>query len=160
MPDNDSLIKPASTPTLPSMPSLSSDIMTTPTQKSSFWKVLGGVAGVAGNIFAPGIGGVIGGMISRGSSSVGGSYSGTVAAQQMMSESDRTHIEMMQINSAMNSQQQRQNMDMLGQQQKNAMQLVGLQTQVGQQSQEFTTVSNLLKSRHDSEMTAVNNFKS
>jgi hypothetical protein len=31
---------------------------------------------------------------------------------------------------------------------------------VSMQAQEFTTVSNLMKTRHDSEMTAVNNIKS
>ena len=49
---------------------------------------------------------------------------------------------------------------MINQQQKSAMQMLGIQNQVSTQSQNFTTVSNLLKSRHDAEMSAVNNFKS
>ncbi len=49
---------------------------------------------------------------------------------------------------------------MLQQQQKQSMQMLSVQNQVSTQSQNFTTVSNLLKSRHDAEMSAVNNFKS
>lgn len=49
---------------------------------------------------------------------------------------------------------------MLQQQQRFSMQMLQVQQQVGSQSQEFTAVSNLLKARHDSEMSAVNNFKS
>jgi hypothetical protein len=49
---------------------------------------------------------------------------------------------------------------MIQQQQRFSMQLLNIQQQVGTQSQEFTAVSNLLKSRHDSEMSAVSNFKS
>ena len=41
-----------------------------------------------------------------------------------------------------------------------SMQLLQVQQQVSSQSQEFTSISNLLKARHDSEMSAVNNFKS
>lgn len=49
---------------------------------------------------------------------------------------------------------------MIQQQQRFSMQMLGIQQQVSTQSQEFTAVSNLLKARHDSEMSAVNNFKS
>lgn len=49
---------------------------------------------------------------------------------------------------------------MIQQQQKSSMQMLGIQHQVSTQGQEFTAVSNLLKARHDSEMSAVNNFKS
>lgn len=49
---------------------------------------------------------------------------------------------------------------MIQQQQKFSMQMLGIQHQVSTQGQEFTAVSNLLKARHDSEMSAVNNFKS
>lgn len=49
---------------------------------------------------------------------------------------------------------------MLQQQQKSSMQMLNIQQQVATQGQEFTAVSNLLKARHDSEMSAVNNFKS
>lgn len=49
---------------------------------------------------------------------------------------------------------------MIQQQQANSVKMLGIQHQVSNQSQEFTTVSNLLKARHDSEMSAVNNFKS
>lgn len=49
---------------------------------------------------------------------------------------------------------------MIQQQQRFSMQMIGIQQQVSNQSTEFTSVSNLLKARHDSEMSAVNNFKS
>ena len=49
---------------------------------------------------------------------------------------------------------------MLNNQMKQSMQLLSVQNRVQSQSQEFTTFSNLLKSKHDSEMSAVTNFKS
>jgi hypothetical protein len=49
---------------------------------------------------------------------------------------------------------------MIQQQQRSSMQMLQIQNQVSQQSQNFTSVSNLLKARHDAEMSAVNNFKS
>ncbi len=39
-------------------------------------------------------------------------------------------------------------------------QLIGVQMRVSEQTQQFAAVSNLLKAKHDGEMTAVNNFKS
>ncbi len=39
-------------------------------------------------------------------------------------------------------------------------QLLMVQQRIGRQSEEFAAITNLLKSRHDSEMQAVNNFKS
>lgn len=49
---------------------------------------------------------------------------------------------------------------MLQQQQMMSMQMLALQNRVQTQGQEFTTVSNLLKARHDGEMSVVHNFKS
>lgn len=49
---------------------------------------------------------------------------------------------------------------MLNKQMQQSMQLLAVQNRVQSQSQEFTTFSNLLKSKHDSEMSAVTNFKS
>lgn len=49
---------------------------------------------------------------------------------------------------------------MMNSQMRQSMQLLSVQNRVQSQSQEFTTMSNLLKSKHDSEMSAVNNFKS
>ncbi len=49
---------------------------------------------------------------------------------------------------------------MLNQQMQQSMQLLSVQNRVQSQTQEFSTMSNLLKSKHDSEMSAVNNFKS
>ena len=39
-------------------------------------------------------------------------------------------------------------------------QMIGVQMRVNDQTQQFTAVSNLLKARHDGEMSAVANFKS
>lgn len=50
--------------------------------------------------------------------------------------------------------------DMLMKQQVFSLQMLSVQNRVQTQTQEFTTVSNLLKARHDGEMSAVNNFKS
>ncbi len=49
---------------------------------------------------------------------------------------------------------------MLQQQQLMSMQMLAIQNRVQTQTQEFTTISNLLKARHDGEMSAVHNFKS
>lgn len=49
---------------------------------------------------------------------------------------------------------------MMAQQQMQSMQMLAVQNRVQSQTQEFTTVSNLLKARHDGEMSAVHNFKS
>jgi hypothetical protein len=40
------------------------------------------------------------------------------------------------------------------------MQLINVQMRVQEKSEQFSTVSNLLKSRHDGEMEAIRNFKS
>jgi hypothetical protein len=49
---------------------------------------------------------------------------------------------------------------MLAQSARQQTQLIGVQMRVNDQSQQFTAVSNLLKAKHDGEMTAVSNFKS
>jgi len=49
---------------------------------------------------------------------------------------------------------------MLAQSARQQTQLIGVQMRVSDQTQQFAAVSNLLKSKHDGEMTAVNNFKS
>ncbi len=40
------------------------------------------------------------------------------------------------------------------------MQMLEIQTKVQTQTQEFTTITNLLKARHDGEMSAIHNIKS
>jgi len=50
--------------------------------------------------------------------------------------------------------------EMLRQQQMMSMQLLAIQNRVQTQGQEFSTISNLLKARHDGEMSAIHNFKS
>lgn len=49
---------------------------------------------------------------------------------------------------------------MMNNQMQQSMQLLQVQNRVQSQGQQFTTFSNLLKSKHDSEMSAVANFKS
>ncbi|HEY0097482.1 MAG TPA: hypothetical protein VGB76_00895 [Pyrinomonadaceae bacterium] len=49
---------------------------------------------------------------------------------------------------------------MLNQQAQQSMQMLAVQNRVQSQTQEFTTVSNLLKAKHDGDMSAVHNFKS
>ena len=49
---------------------------------------------------------------------------------------------------------------MLQQSARQQTQLIGVQMRVSDQTQQFTAVSNLLKAKHDGEMSAVNNFKS
>ena len=49
---------------------------------------------------------------------------------------------------------------MLAQSARQQTQLLGVQIRVSDQTQQFTAVSNLLKAKHDGEMTAVSNFKS
>jgi len=48
---------------------------------------------------------------------------------------------------------------MLAQSARQQTQLLGVQMRVSDQTQQFTAVSNLLKAKHDGEMTAVSNFK-
>jgi hypothetical protein len=49
---------------------------------------------------------------------------------------------------------------MLAQSARQQTQLIGVQMRVSDQTQQFAAVSNLLKAKHDGEMTAVSNFKS
>ena len=48
----------------------------------------------------------------------------------------------------------------INQQMQQSMSLLSVQHQLQSQTEAFTTFSNLLKTKHDSEMTAINNFKS
>ena len=118
---------------------------------NKFLSILGGIAGGALNLVAPGIGSMVGNAIGGGSSF--GSY-GTLMEQQRQFE------EMQRYNQISSAVQQKQQNEMMNQQQKQSMQMLGMQNRVSMQSQEFATVSNLMKTRHDSEMTAVNNIKS
>ena len=153
MPD-DTLITPGRTQTLPPVTTVYPEIEVQ--QKSrepnKFLKVLGGIAGGALNFVAPGLGGILGNVIGGGGSSFG-SY-GALMEQQRQFE------EMQRYSQISNSLQQRQQSQMLNQQQQQSMQLLSVQHRASMQAQEFTTVSNLMKTRHDSEMSAVNNIKS
>ena len=121
-------------------------------EPNKFLRVLGGVASGALNFVAPGLGGILGSVIG-GSGSSFGSYAALM-------EQQRQFDEMQRYNQISNSLQQRQQQQMMNQQQQQSMQLLGVQHRASMQAQEFTTVSNLMKTRHDSEMSAVNNIKS
>lgn len=154
MPNGDPMTTPAGLPKLPSLPPSISDEVITQKQKkpNKFLQILGGITGGAANIIAPGVGTMIGNMIGGGGSPFG-SY-GNLYEQQRQFE------KMQQYNTTANMMQQQQQQAMMNQQQQQSFQLISMQTKVAQQTQEFSTISNLLKTRHDSEMTAVNNIKS
>ena len=151
---DDTLITPVKTETLPPVAAVypELDVQQKTREPNKFLKVLGGVASTALNFVAPGLGGILGNVIGGGGSSFG-SY-GALAEQQ------RQFDEMQRYSQMSNSLQQRQQSQMLNQQQQQSMQLLGVQHRASMQAQEFTTVSNLMKTRHDSEMSAVNNIKS
>lgn len=153
MPD-DTLITPVRTEPLPPVGKIypEIDIQQRTKEPNKFLRVLGGIASGALNFVAPGLGGILGNVIGGGGSSFG-SYAALMEQQRQFEEMQRYN----QISTAL---QQRQQNQMMNQQQQQSMQLLGVQHRVSMQAQEFTTVSNLLKTRHDSEMTAVNNIKS
>jgi outer membrane lipoprotein SlyB len=152
---DDTMITPVKTETLPPVATVFPEIevQQKTREPNKFLKVLGGIAGGALNFVAPGLGGILGNVIGGGSGSSFGSYTALM-------EQQRQFEEMQRYNQISSSLQQRQQNQMLNQQQQNSMQLISVQHRVGMQAQEFTTVSNLLKTRHDSEMSAVNNIKS
>jgi hypothetical protein len=152
--NNDPLIAPVNPDRLPPVNSVYPDAGLQQKVKTpnKFLSVLGSVAGGALNFVLPGLGGILGSVISGGGSNVG-SYVGLMDQQRQMQE-------MMQYNQGANMLNQQNQNQMLQQQQQQSMQLLAVQQRSSMQSQEFSTVSNLLKSRHDSEMTAVNNIKS
>lgn len=153
MPD-DTMITPLRTETLPPIGKVypEVDLQQKTKEPNKFLKVLGGIGSAALNFVAPGLGGILGNVIGGGGSSFG-SYTALM-------EQQRQFEEMQRYNQIATSLQQRQQNQMMNDQQKNSMQLISMQHRVGMQSQEFTTVSNLMKTRHDSEMSAVNNIKS
>jgi len=151
---DDTLITPVKTETLPPVATVypEIDVQQKTKEPNKFLKVLGGVASTALSFVAPGLGGILGNVIGGGGGSFG-SYSALM-------EQQRQFEEMQRYNQVSTSLQNRQQQQMLNQQQQNSMQLISVQHRVGMQAQEFTTVSNLMKTRHDSEMSAVNNIKS
>lgn len=151
---DDMMITPVKTETLPPVATVypELDAQKRAKEPNKFLKMLGGLATGALNFVAPGMGGIVGSLIG-GTGGSFGSY-GTLMEQQ------RQFDEMQRYSQISNSMQQRQQHQMMNQQQQQAMQLISVQHRVGMQAQEFTTVSNLMKTRHDSEMSAVNNIKS
>lgn len=152
--NNDPLIAPVSPDRLPPVSAVypETGLQEKAKTPNKFLSVLGSVAGGALNFVIPGLGGILGSIISGGGSNAG-SYVGLMDQQRQMQE-------MMQYTQTANMLQQQNQNQMLQQQQQQSMQLLAVQHRSSMQSQEFSTVSNLLKSRHDSEMTAVNNIKS
>lgn len=152
--NNDPLIAPVNPDRLPPVTAIypEAGLQEKVKTPNKFLQVLGGVAGGALNFVIPGLGGILGSIIGGGGSNAG-SYVSLMDQQRQMQE-------MMQYNQYANMLNQQNQNQMLQQQQQQSMQLLAVQNRASMQSQEFSTVSNLLKSRHDSEMTAVNNIKS
>lgn len=153
MPD-DTLITPVKTETLPPATKVypEIDLQQKTKEPNKFLRILGGIAGGALNFVAPGLGGILGNVIRGGGSSFG-SYGALMEQQRQFEEMQKYS----QLSSSIQQQHQNQ---MMNQQQQQSMQLLAVQHRVSMQAQEFSTVSNLMKTRHDSEMTAVNNIKS
>ena len=86
-----------------------------PKQPGTFRRILGAAVGLAGNVFAPGLGGALGNLIGGG---VSGGTAGTDPNQYLQ-----------------------------------------LAKQVNAQSEAFQAVSDVLKSKHDSAMAAINTIK-
>jgi hypothetical protein len=108
-----------------------------------FVSILGGIAGA----IIPGIGGIIGGRVGGAVGQIGGygEYSGL----SMINEQRRLFEQEMMETRAMQAQARVENSAMIRLQQEN-----------NSQAQQFALVTNLLKSRHDGEMAAVQNLKS
>lgn len=105
-----------------------------PKQPSGFRRVLGSLIGGVGNMFAPGIGGLIGNAISGsgiGGNSISGlgGITGSVIPQS--------------VNAALQGQ---------------TMQMLQYQAQMAQEQEMFETVSAVMKSRHDASMAAIRNI--
>lgn len=154
MGDNDLLIKPRQTEQLPSAASIfpETEIQQKAKEPNKFLRILGGIASAGLNVVAPGMGSILGGVIG-GSGSMSGAYGSLLESQRLFDDQQR-------YTQLANQLQSRQQQAMMNQQQQQSYQLIAVQQRVGMQAQEFSTVSNLMKTRHDSEMTAVNNIKS
>lgn len=152
--NNDPLITPSSQQPLPPVSTVYPEASLPQERKepNKFLKILGGVAGGALSLVAPGIGSMVGNLIGGGG--------GTFGSYGALYEQQRQFDEMQRYSQLSSSMQQRQQQQMMDSQRQQSFQLLGVQHRVSMQSQEFSTVSNLMKSRHDSEMTAVNNIKS
>jgi hypothetical protein len=125
----------ANTPTVnnASTPNYSLDQIlqsTQPKQPGTFRRVLGSVVGGLGNVFAPGIGGLIGGAIGGGT--LGGILGGGGLSGSLSVGSG----------------------GILG----DSMQFLQLQQDMQQQQVLFETASAIVKSRHDCAMQAVRNI--
>jgi hypothetical protein len=105
-----------------------------PKKPSGFRRVLGSLVGGVGNMFAPGIGGLIGNAISGGALS-GNSISGLGGLGGISSIPG--------VAAGVEGQ---------------TMQMLQLQAQMAQEQEVFETVSSVMKSRHDASMAAIRNI--
>jgi len=94
------------------------------TQPSTFRRVLGGVVGGAANMFAPGLGSLIGGVIGGGGA---GGLGNTTGIQGALGGDSTFFLQ--------------------------------LQQQMEAESRAFQAASNVLKSRHDAAMSAIQNIR-
>lgn len=115
-----------------------------PQQPSLFRRILGGVAGMAGNFFAPGLGGALGSLIGGGGSALGpgalGSlFGGSAAFTQNLAAAE----------SAANAQ------DFAAEQQ-----LLAVQRQENEQQEAIETASSVQKSKHQTLISVIQNIGS
>lgn len=115
-----------------SAPAVQDPSTSAPTQSGQSQTKKGGFSRILGN--------VLGGAINVMAPAAGGIFGSLIRGGGLGYTAD---IERMMAESA---QQQ--------------MQMIGVQMRVQERTEQFTTVSNLLKSRHDGEMEAIRNFKS
>ena len=89
----------------------------------------------------------------RASAIVSGDY------RSMLNEQQRSFEELQTMNRAQHASQMRQSQEMMANGQRSANDLLMLQSRLAASSQQFTTISNILKSRHDTRSHAIQNLK-
>ncbi len=116
-----------------------------------FVSILGGIAGA----IIPGIGGIIAG---RAGGQIGG-Y-GQTSGYNVLAEQAREFDRQQAENRAFQAQSQYESQILQQQARRDNNAMLHLQQDQNNQAQQFALVTNLLKSRHDGEMAAVQNLKS
>jgi len=79
--------------------------------------------------------------------------------RSMLNEQQRSFEELQTMNRAQHASQMRQSQEMMANGQRSASDLLMLQSRLAASSQQFTTISNILKSRHDTRSHAIQNLK-
>lgn len=79
--------------------------------------------------------------------------------RSMLDEQQRSFEELQAMNRTQHASQMRQSQEMMANGQRSANDLLMLQSRLAASSQQFTTISNILKSRHDTRSHAIQNLK-